>query len=127
MSHHARAPWSGHEADHVDIRGVLKFTLFVFVLIGVAGVITGAELYFYKVRRPDRQPPHTYDQAAVPDRVNEWQHPGTDLVHFRAQQQENLTTYGWADPGHTARRIPIDRAMQLLAAEQSQPSPEKKP
>ena len=42
--------------------------------------------------------------------------PATDLAAFRAQQQSELGGYGWVDREHGVVRIPIDRAMQDVAA-----------
>jgi hypothetical protein len=42
--------------------------------------------------------------------------PGADLAAFRAQQQSELGGYGWVDRAHGVVRIPIDRAMQDIAA-----------
>lgn len=38
-----------------------------------------------------------------------------ELHRIRAAQQQKLETWGWADPGHTLVKVPIERAMQLLA------------
>ena len=129
MSHpvHQRAPWSGHEPDRVSVRAVLKFVMFVFILIGVAAAITGAELHWFKVRQPDREAPNTADVSALPDRVKEWAQPGSDLVRLREQQQNNINSYGWVDESHKVARIPVSRAMELIAGEQRQPTTEKRP
>jgi hypothetical protein len=42
-------------------------------------------------------------------------HPKADLEHLRAEERERLTTYDWADRERRIARIPIERAMQLLA------------
>jgi hypothetical protein len=42
--------------------------------------------------------------------------PATDLAAFRAQQQGELGGYGWIDRARGVVRIPIDRAMQDVAA-----------
>jgi hypothetical protein len=41
--------------------------------------------------------------------------PKADLEHLRAQERERLTTYGWVDRERRIARIPIERAMELLA------------
>lgn len=38
-----------------------------------------------------------------------------DLNKFRAAEEEQLTTYGWADPGAQKIRIPIERAIDALS------------
>lgn len=39
-----------------------------------------------------------------------------DLNKFRATEEEQLTTYGWVDPGAQKIRIPIERAIDALSA-----------
>ncbi len=41
--------------------------------------------------------------------------PPLDLTAFRSQQEELATSYGWIDPGEGIVRIPIDRAMRIIA------------
>jgi hypothetical protein len=42
--------------------------------------------------------------------------PQNDLANFEAAQRSTLSGYGWVDPGHGAVRIPIEQAMQMIAA-----------
>jgi hypothetical protein len=42
-------------------------------------------------------------------------YPATDLKDFREQEHDLLSTYGWVDQDKGIVRIPIDRAMDLLA------------
>jgi hypothetical protein len=39
----------------------------------------------------------------------------TEINDFRYQQDETLSSYGWVDQSGGVVRIPIDRAMQLIA------------
>jgi hypothetical protein len=39
----------------------------------------------------------------------------TEINDFRYQQDQTLNSYGWVDQGGGVVRIPIDRAMQLIA------------
>lgn len=55
--------------------------------------------------------------------------PATDLAHIRAEEEALLDRYEWIDPKSGLVRIPIDRAIELVAARglpaRSQPSGEK--
>jgi len=42
-------------------------------------------------------------------------HPREDLDRLHAEERERLTTYGWADRERRIARMPIERAMKLLA------------
>ena len=52
-----------------------------------------------------------------------------DLVTVRKEEEERLDTYGWVDKERGIVRIPIARAMELVAKEglQSRPSPSSAP
>jgi hypothetical protein len=41
--------------------------------------------------------------------------PKADLDRLRAEERERLSTYGWADRERRIARIPVERAMELLA------------
>ena len=43
--------------------------------------------------------------------------PPADLQKFRAQEDVELNTYGWIDKQRGIARIPIERAMEILAGE----------
>jgi hypothetical protein len=56
--------------------------------------------------------PDTLPQPPAPRlQVN----PAADLERLRAEESENLGTFGWADRDRTSVRIPIERAMKLLS------------
>lgn len=42
--------------------------------------------------------------------------PQADLAQFAAEQQARLSGYAWVDRDHNQARIPIDKAMQLVAS-----------
>jgi hypothetical protein len=46
-----------------------------------------------------------------------------DLTRLRASEDERLSSYGWVDAEHKAVRIPVDRAIEILA-ERGLPEPE---
>jgi hypothetical protein len=55
--------------------------------------------------------------------------PSTDLKGTREQEHDLLSTYGWVDKDKGVARIPIDRAMDLLAQRglpQGKPEPPAK-
>jgi len=56
-----------------------------------------------------RLPPEPRLQPVPP----EWRTPREDLRDFRRQEDETLSTYGWADKNAGAVRIPIGEAMKL--------------
>jgi len=127
MSHgsHGHGPvWSGgHQPDRISIRTIVIFGIGTVVLVVVAGVITAAWIGALNHHRPDRLPANLATADNVPDRVQEWQTPGIDLTRLRAEQSARLNSSGWVDDSHTVARIPIERAMQLIAQEQGEKKP----
>lgn len=82
-------------------------------VVAVAGTLAGLSLGFavimtmlYVDRASDPVP--TDPDAPTPEER---------LAELRAAEHEALTTYGWIDRDKGVARIPIDRAMNLLAAE----------
>ena len=43
--------------------------------------------------------------------------PAMDLQQFRAGEEAVLHSYGWVDPEKGIVRIPVERAMELVAKE----------
>jgi hypothetical protein len=120
--HHAAQgspPAVGHEER--DIRfwpivaasaALLSVTLVVFVSMRVLFV-------FYDDRAVQLSPPANplageYGEP-LPPRPRLQTHPVRDLVQLRAAEETMLTTYGWVDAQAGVVRIPIARAMELLA------------
>jgi len=48
--------------------------------------------------------------------------PAADIAAERALQRSRLHGYAWLDDGHTVARIPIGRAMALLASGKTAPA-----
>jgi hypothetical protein len=112
---------AGHEQSEVDALAISKFA------IGLAlGVIASAFLMWFlfdefargaaeHTARPDlmeaanprKEPPEPRLQAK----------PGMDLAKFRAAEDELVNSYGWIDPAKGNVRIPISKAMDLVAKE----------
>ncbi len=62
--------------------------------------------------------PHPLAQVAgplLPPEPRLQAKPRQDLLALRAWEEETLTTYDWVDRGEGVVRVPINRAMNLLA------------
>jgi len=109
-----------HEVTDVDAK-----------LIGYAGlwlIITGAIIQiglgmtFLSLRRNYAQiPPHTIAAALLKDRQMPPEprlqvDPPRDLALYLGRQNELLSTYGWTNERLHVARIPIKRAMMIVAA-----------
>jgi hypothetical protein len=55
--------------------------------------------------------------------VVHWTEPRSDLAALRRKEQALLQQYGWVDPGRGVARIPIDKAIELIASRKALPFP----
>jgi hypothetical protein len=109
-------PEVSHERSDVNIRGIVVFAagLLVTAIVIHLGLYWLLELY--RAESPREAPvagaPRVEEQVPEPRlRIS----PRVDLEEMRAAQERQLTTYGWLDKEKQTVRIPIDRAMELLA------------
>jgi hypothetical protein len=65
------------------------------------------------------EPPH----GAVPPPPRLQADPATDLAAERAREQAQLDGYAWVDRDAGIARIPVDRAMDILARSSSSAQP----
>jgi hypothetical protein len=117
-------PTPGHpdvdfERTDVDATALLKFA-FWLVVATVAVVLLLWRLYFvFVAQEAARQPAPPVMQAdpaaMAPAGPSLQPLPALDLARFRAEEDLALGTYGWVDKDKGVVRIPIERAMRLLA------------
>ena len=112
-------PSAGHEQRDISVRpvvlagtGLLVVTLIVFVAMRFLFV-------FYEHREERLSPPANplaveYGPA-LPPQPRLQSHPIRDLVELRATEEAILHSYAWVDVQAGVVRIPIGRAMELLA------------
>jgi len=118
MSHdpHDNGP-AGYERRDVHIPGLTAF--FVSLMIFMVGaLIIGVGLhkgylYIERSRKADVSP--LADLKRQPPAPRLQVDPTADMVHFRAIEEKALTTYGWVDKQQGVVRLPIDRAIELVA------------
>lgn len=111
----------GHETRDISTRVVATFGLSLFIggLVVVAAV---ALLYQQFTRQAERAYPREYPLARVgpaelPPEPRLQTHPRWDLQKMRAEEDRVLDSYGWVDAQRGIVRIPIERAMALVAEE----------
>ncbi len=117
MSHGAHEHFvsAGHESDGTSVPAVLAFGALIVILVLGAIALEALHLNYFQHSRPDRVAANTADVSNLPERVGAWVKPGEDLAAMREQEQQHLSTYGWIDQKAGVVRIPIKRAMDLMA------------
>ena len=113
-------PGIGHEHSDVRARPVAVAGIGLFVILVL---VAAAMLGFYQVlamRAARLSPPANPLAAAegprLPPEPRLQVHPVRDLHELRAAESAILDHYGWVDQKAGVVRIPIDRAIDLLAA-----------
>ena len=96
----------------VLLAGLALLVAVVLVVIGMYGL--------YRNRTPEDTQPGEETEMAIsvhPDMKNvslEARQP-EQLQQYKQEQQELLESYGWTDDAKTKARIPVDRAISILA------------
>jgi hypothetical protein len=97
------------EPPLVAVRPVL-FTIIGFLAFVAVSLVGLRAYYAWNVRSPVITPPRPF----APPRLQT--DPVGDLNRLKAQQRAQLTGYGWVDRDRGLVRIPIERAMDMIAA-----------
>ena len=122
-------PDVAHEHSDVSIKGLVWFGV-IMLLSGVVvlGTIAGTFRLFTGRYGPLITQPQEGELGARifsrPRRPNLQVSPSDDMAEWRAFEDRNLSTYGWADRGAGRVRIPIDRAVELALQRIPGPTPE---
>lgn len=97
------------EAASVATWPVLFTVVGFFVFVGLS--LVGLRAYYaWDVRGPVVTPPRSFAEPRLQA------DPKADLNRFQAEQRQRLTGYAWVDRSQGIVRIPIGRAMDLIAA-----------
>ncbi|HVX67470.1 MAG TPA: hypothetical protein VHA11_12745, partial [Bryobacteraceae bacterium] len=102
------------EHQDVNSRGVLIFLISLFIALGVAIGIAWMLFMGFSVFRPEATSPLPKREQMPPEpRVQV--HPLRDIYQLRKREASILNSYGWVQQETGIARIPIERAMDLLA------------
>jgi len=115
----------GYETEDVSAKLVAR------VLAGFAGTavvsiaVLFVMLHFFRTTDTAHRPALTAQQSAdvVPPGPRLQRDPYRELHDEQGQEEAKIQGYAWADPDHKLARIPIERAMALVAGRSLKPSP----
>ncbi len=83
--------------------------------LGLLGTLLVIVLAMYWLARPLMQRAAGMPAPTPPPAPRLQAHPQDDLAALRRRETQKLQTYEWIDRSSGVARIPIERAMQLLA------------
>jgi hypothetical protein len=109
----------GYETSDADAGPVVRFALFLLIVtLSTAGLVT----LFYKyldareaVAKARHYPMSEMVRRPLPPRPRLQTYPFTDITALRADERRLLDGYAWVDKNAGVVRIPIDRAIDVLA------------
>jgi hypothetical protein len=117
MSEHDTLRGSGpHDESAVPFRAIALLALALIVIV----VIVSISMRFVfdaldPLENDARQLAHPLAVESTPPPPNLQAQPQLDLAEFQARQAAILSSYGWVDRRAGIVRIPIERAMDLVA------------
>ena len=107
-----------HESSDLRPGYIALFGIGLAVVIGIVLILTFLLMHYQTVRYERREPPLpslAREREATPQpRLQVDAH--NELREMRAGEDTVLNSYGWVDRDAGIVRIPVDRAMEVLAA-----------
>ncbi|MCS0493990.1 hypothetical protein NVS89_02695 [Ancylobacter sp. MQZ15Z-1] len=104
-----------YEPRDVPVRGVIYALFGVFALMAFAGAVVALVLALIAHSRPPQRATALETARQEPPGPRLEVSPESDRRAIEAASRARLQGYGWADQPAGRVRIPIDRAMQMLA------------
>jgi hypothetical protein len=109
-----------HEPTDIPLAGTTRAAIVTLVVIGAVMAVMYAAWGFFewRMRKIDRPVPPMAEKGygqRLPPTPRVQSTPVGDLTHYRAAQDGKLRSYGWIDRNAGSVRIPIERAMALIA------------
>ena len=109
---------TGHEDTTIPVRGLVIAAISLVVTVVVCQLVLAWWLRGFKAEENKAEMLHPgrqeIDVAQFPQpRLQE--SPPVELVQMVREEKARITSYGWVDPKAGIARIPVDRAMEILA------------
>ena len=107
----------GHETTDAEVRPIVVYMagLALLVFLSMLAMAWLLDVLQYSEESARGVPKGLTDTAQIPPMPRLQAYPADDLQRLRASEEEQLGTYGWVDEATGIMRIPIDRAMDILA------------
>jgi hypothetical protein len=113
-------PHVHHETGDVNARALTKFGLsmaglIVIFLVGLWGLFEYLKNRVAEMEQP-LSPSAMVNAQKQPPEPRLQRYPARDMRDLRADEGKIMQQYGWIDPDKGIVRIPVQRAMDLIAA-----------
>lgn len=114
-----RNPHVHHETGDVNARALTKFGLSMSLLIVI--FLFGLFFVFQYLKNREAEaglplsPSALVNNQKLPPEPRLQSHATQDMREFRAVEDRAMHEYAWIDPDKGIVRIPVDRAMELIA------------
>jgi hypothetical protein len=106
---------AGHEQSEVSVRLIVVSLAFLAVTTAIVFVLViGIFRYFYDTNSTAEAT--RLSQPVIPPEPRIEVAPYEQLQQLRAKEDHILNSYAWVDKDNGVVRVPIDRAIDLLAA-----------
>jgi len=109
-----------HQPEGTGARAVTAWAAFLLLSVALISILIWLLCLWFTAGRPP-VPPFLRD--ARPGQAFHWARPVEDLARVRAIEERRLDRYGWVDRDRGIARIPITRAMALIAEGQGPAEP----
>jgi len=112
-------PSVAHEGTDANARAITRFGIALGVVVAVSQVLLWGLFNHFSSREAKLSPPvPAFVEAQAPKEPPNPRlqaNPQLDMRKMLREEDDVLTHYGWVDPGRGIVRIPIQRAIDLVA------------
>ena len=124
--HHRSGP--GYETTDADVPIIVRYGFVMYIVIGLTLILMWA-LHFFFEKTPfklDREATAMEMERNLPPTPRLQINQSGDLHEFRAREEERLHGYGWVSKEAGVVHIPVEKAIEAVAAKGiPQPPPPK--
>jgi hypothetical protein len=127
MDQDMHAPRGRPEPDRTRVGAVLIVAGGIALLALTAGIISVRFAHAYRADGAGAEPAPLVTPPYGERRSAHWQNPQGELLQLKAQYRTRLEGYRWLDRPAGVVQIPIERAMELIAARSARERPQSLP
>ena len=111
---HPNAPHAGHETTDINVWAVGKFAIGLVIVCVVSLLLLFGLLKFFQSRE-ETSVANTVEPVKLFPEPQLQKTEILDLKALHAEEDKLLNGYAWVDPKQGIVRIPVDRAIEVLA------------